>query len=124
MSRKDLQNIKQEAVREALESKWVKDNSDKASDINDKLPDFLKQRPHLARAIQDAPNRYEEAWTLMDALTPKQKTALRTSPAPKKDAPGNPASVPKASGMNQAVDVMSMTDPEFNAWRKSQIKRR
>jgi hypothetical protein len=124
VSRKELTNIKRQAVREVLETTWISSNPEKAADINNKLSEFLKQRPHLARAIEDAPNRYEEAWTLMDALTPKQKQLLRPSPVAKKDAPGNPASVPKAHGINQNIDSFAMDDREFNAWRKSQIKRR
>jgi len=122
--KKGTQKVIREAVRASLEEQWMRQNPEKAADINDKLPEFLKQRPHLARAIEDAPNRYEEAWTLMDALTPKQKAALKPAPAPRTDAPGNPAAVPKAQGMNQSVDVMSMSDSEFNAWRQSQRKRR
>ncbi len=116
--------FKKEVKREVAEEEWVKENPEKVAEINDKLQEFLKQRPNLARAIEDAPNRYEEAWTLMDALTPKQKAALRPSPMQKKEAPGNPGAVPKAAAMNQSVDVMSMTDSEFNAWRNSQRKRR
>ena len=118
------QDFKKEVKREVFETEWIKQNPERVAEINDKLPEFLKQRPHLARAIEDAPNRYEEAWLLMDALTPKQKAALRPAPLPKKDAPGNPGSSPKAAAMNQSVDVMSMTDSEFNAWRQSQRKRR
>ncbi len=124
VSRKELGNVKKQAVREVLEATWISQNPEKAADINDKLAEFLKQRPHLARAIEDAPNRYEEAWTLMDALTPKQKAALRPAPTVKKDAPGSTAALPKAHGMNQSVDVMSMSDADFNAWRQSQRKRR
>jgi len=121
------ENFKQELrmdARKDSEAKWVEQNPERVADINDKLPEFLKQRPHLARAIEDAPNRYEEAWLLMDALTPKQKQALRPSSMQKKDAPGNPGVVPKAAAMNQSVDVMAMNDSEFNAWRQSQRKRR
>jgi len=124
VSRKELGNVKRQAVREVLETTWISQNPEKAADINDKLSEFLKQRPHLARAIEDAPNRYEEAWTLMDALSPKQKALLRPAPLPKRDAPGNPATLPKAHGLNQSVDVMAMSDSEFNAWRQSQRKRR
>lgn len=122
-TKEDLGKVKQQVFREVQESTWIKTNPEKAAEINEKLAEFLKQRPNLARAIEDAPNRYEEAWTLMDALTPKQKAALRPSPI-KKDSPGNPAAVPKAAAMNQTVDVMNMTDSEFNAWRQSQRKRR
>jgi len=124
VSRKELVNVERRAVQKVLETTWIAQNPEKANDINDKLSEFLKQRPHLARAIEDAPNRYEEAWTLMDALTPKQKAALRPAPLVKKDAPGNPAALPKAHGINQNADVMAMDDKEFNAWRQSQRKRR
>ena len=123
-TREELGKSEQKIIRSVEERSWIKNNPEKTAEINEKLQEFLKQRPHLARAIEDAPNRYEEAWTLMDALTPKQKTALRPPVTAKKDAPGNPAGMPKAAGMNQGVDVMSMNDSEFNAWRQSQRKRR
>ncbi len=123
-TRQELGMAKHEVIREVDERTWKRDNPEKLAEINDKLQEFLKQRPHLAAAIDGAPNRYEEAWTLMEALTPKQKAALKPAAAPKKDTPGNPAAIPKATAMNQAVDVMSMTDSEFNTWRNAQRKRR
>ena len=117
-------DFKQEVKREFFEDQWKTQNPEKLSEINEKLQEFLKQRPHLVRAIEDAPNRFEEAWTLMDALSPKQKIALRPAATVKKDAPGNPAGMPKAAAMNQGIDVMIMSDSEFNAWRNSQRKRR
>jgi hypothetical protein len=118
------QDFKKEVKREVFEDEWKKHNPEKLAEINENLQEFLKQRPHLARAIEDAPNRFEEAWTLMDALSPKQKVALRPAVTAKKDAPGNPSGMPKAAAMNQAIDVMAMSDSEFNAWRNSQRKRR
>ena len=123
-TREELAKAEQKIVKKVEERTWIKNNPEKAAEVNDKLPEFLKQRPHLAAAIEGAPNRYEEAWTLMEALTPKQKAALKPVAAPKKDAPGNPAGTPKAAAMNQALDVMNMNDSEFNAWRQSQRKRR
>jgi len=118
------QEFKKEVKREVFESEWIKHNPERVEEINEKLPEFLKQRPHLAAAIENAPNRYEEAWLLMDALTPKQKSALRPQATVRKDTPGNPASVPKAAAMNESVDLMAMTDSEYNAWRQSKRKRR
>ncbi len=122
-TKEDLGKVKQQVVRDVEERSWIKANPEKVAEINEKLAEFLKQRPNLASAIESATNRYEEAWELMDKLTPKQKAALKTAPA-KKDAPGNPAAMPKAAAINQAVDVMNMSDSEFNAWRQSQRKRR
>lgn len=122
-TKEDLGKAEQKIVRSVEERTWIRQNPDKVSDINEKLAEFLKQRPHLASAIENAPNRYEEAWELMDKLTPKQKAALRPAP-PRRDAPGNPAAIPKAAAMNQSLDVMSMSDSEFNAWRNSHRKRR
>ena len=122
-TKEDLGRVKQQVIRDVHESNWIKSNPEKAAEINEKLAEFLKQRPNLASAIESAPNRYEEAWMLMDALTPKQKSALRPAPV-KKDTPGNPAAVPKAAALNETVDFGKMTDSEFNAWRQSQRKRR
>lgn len=123
-TREELGKAELKILRSVEERSWIKQNPEKKAEIDDKLQEFLKQRPHLARAIEDAPNRYEEAWTLMDALTPKQKMNLRPAAPAKKDAPGNPTGMPKAAAMNQGIDVMSMNDTDFNAWRQSQRKRR
>ena len=122
-TKEDLGKSQQQIIRAVEERSWIKNNPERAQEVNEKLAEFLKQRPNLASAIEGAPNRYEEAWELMDKLTPKQKAALRPAPL-KKDAPGSPAAVPKAAALNQAVDVMNMSDSEFNAWRQSQRKRR
>ena len=111
-------------MRDAEEKTWIRQNQEKAEIVNEKLTNFLKQRPNLAAAIEAAPNRYEEAWELMDKLSPKQKTALSNPPATKKDTPNSPSGVPKAAAMNQAVDVMNMSESEFAAWRKSKRSRR
>jgi hypothetical protein len=123
-SRSDLGNTKKQILREVDERSWIKENPEKAYEVNERLQEFLKQRPNLAVAIESAQNRYEEAWTLMNALSPKQKAMLKVPVAPKKEAPGSPTAVPKAASMNQALDVMSMSDTEYNAWRKEQRKRR
>ena len=109
-------------LRDVEERSWLKQNPEKAEIVNEKLTDFLKKRPNLARAIEDSTNRYEEAWTLMEALTPKQKAELKKA-APKKETPGSPAAVPKAASINQSVDIMNMSDKEFDEWRKAQRKR-
>ena len=123
-TREDLAKTQEETVRILEERLWIKSNPEKYERINEFLPQFLKQRPNLASAINSASNRYEEAYTLMEALTPKQQQQIKASAAPKKEAPHAPTGVPKAAAMNQAVDVMSMNDSEFLAWRKEQRRRR
>lgn len=123
-TKEDLSCAKEQAKREIKEELWIEKNQEKFERVNEYLPQFLKQRPNLASAINSASNRYEEAYTLMEALTPKQQQQLKTSVSPKKEAPGSPTGVPKAAALNQAVDVMSMSDSEFSAWRQSQKKRR
>jgi hypothetical protein len=58
----------------------------------------------------------------MSALTPRQQNKMKPPPA-KKGAPNSPSAVPKASNFSEAVDVMGMSDAEFNAWRQK-IRRR
>ncbi len=124
-TREDLSRSREETVRDIEERLWVRQNPEKKQKIDEYLPTFLKQRPNLALAINQAPNRYEEAYTLMEALTQKQQTQLRKESAPpKKEAPNAPGGVPKAAALNEAVDVMNMTDTEFYAWRQSKKKRR
>lgn len=117
----DLIRSQEEAIRAVDERLWIRSNPDKYELINEQLPQFLKQRPNLAAAINNAQNRYEEAYTLMTALSPRQQQ--RAAPMPKRDAPLAPSSVPKGAALSQAVDVMSMSDSEYAAWRKSQKRR-
>lgn len=123
-TREDLSNAQEEAIRVIEERLWIKQNPEKYEKVNEYLPQFLKQRPNLAPAINLASNRYEEAYTLMEALTQKQKQQLRPVASAKKETPGAPTNIPKAAAMNQTVDVMSMSDSEFSQWRQSQKKRR
>lgn len=123
-TREDLIRAQEESIRAFEERQWIKTNPDKYERVNQDLPQFLKQRPNLASAINQASNRYEEAYTLMNALTPKQQQQLVKTALPKKEAPNAPGGVPKAAALNEAVDVMSMNDTEFAAWRASRKKRR
>ncbi len=125
-TREDLNRAQQESMRLIEEKLWVKQNPEKYELINEQLPTFLKQRPNLLSAINDSGNRYEEAYTLMTALSPKQQTQLRkdTAPVVKKQAPNAPGGVPKAAALNDAVDIMGMSDAEFSEWRKSKKSRR
>lgn len=123
VTKADLGTTTNEILRQVEERSWIKNNPEKYQKLNENLEQFLKQKPHLAEALKHAPNRWEEAWELMNALTPKQQQQLKNNPV-KKEAPGSPSGVPKAAAINQAVDVMSMTDAEFTAWRQTQKKRR
>jgi hypothetical protein len=123
-TREDLTKSQHEIVRIVEEKSWIKSNPEKFDMVKELLPQFLKQRPNLARAIEEATNRYEEAYTLMVALTPKQQQQLAKPPAPKKEAPNAPGGIPRAAAMNEAVDVMNMSDAEFSAWRATKKKRR
>lgn len=123
-TKEDL-NISQENVLRAVEEKlWIKQNPEKYEKVNEFLPQFLKQRPNLASAISQASNRYEEAFDLMDALTPKQQQKIRTQVQTKKEAPNAPGNVPKSTALKESVDVMGMNDSEFAAWRQSKKKHR
>ncbi len=123
-TREDLVKSQREAIQVIEERAWIRSNPEKFEFVEQHLPQFLKQRPNLKSAIQDATNRYDEAYTLMNALTPKQQTQLAKPAQTKKEAPNAPGGVPKAAALNEAVDVMSMNDTEFAAWRQSKKKRR
>lgn len=111
-----------EVKRDLREEMWAESHKEEMTYVNEHLEDFLKLKPHLAQAIGAANNRYAEAYELMTALTPRQRQEMKQSP--KKAAPKNPTSVPKAAGVQEAVDVMSMSDEEYRAWRQSKRKRR
>ena len=121
-AKQNAQKIKDETMREIEERLWVKANPEKKQMLDEDLAQFLQQRPNLAGAVASASNRYEEAFMLMQALTPKQQAALK--PVAKQQAPGSPQGVPKAAGVNQATDVMQMSDDEYRAWRQTKRQRR
>lgn len=123
-TKEDLTKSQEEAIRIIEEKLWIKQNPEKFEKVQEYLPQFLKQRPNLASAINLASNRYEEAYELMDKLTPKQQRQLEKPLPPKKEAPNAPGGVPKAAALNEAVDVMNMSDSEFAAWRASKKRRR
>ncbi len=106
-----------------MENYWISQNKEKFEYVNEYLPTFLKQRPNLTSAISQAENRYEEAYNLMTALTPKQQADVKKAALPKRDAPNNPAGVPKSTVMQQHEDVMNMSDSEFAQWRAKARRR-
>lgn len=124
VTKAELKKQQVQMMRDVEEKTWIRQNPEKAEVINEKLANFLKRRPNLAAAIEASSNRYEEAWELMDKLSPRQKAVLSSPPATKKDAPNSPSGVPKAAAINQAVEFSDMTDKEFNAWRATKRKRR
>jgi hypothetical protein len=126
-TREEVMASQAQTIRAVEERIWIRQNPEKYERVMGELSTFLKQRPNLARAIEESPNRYEEAYTLMDALTAKQQMQLKKDSVPqekKKPAPNSPGGVPKAAALNDAVDLMSMSDSEFAAWRKSKQKAR
>lgn len=122
VTRADLKQYSLEIERAIEEKSWIKNNPEKAQKVDSNLEEFLRQKPHLAKALKYSPNRYEEAWELMSALTPKQQQQLKPA-TQKREPPGSPNNAPKAAAMNQAVDVMSMSDSEYLSWRKAQKRR-
>jgi len=118
-TKEDLSKLQRDTLRLVEETKWAKDNPDKYQKINEELPNFLKRRPNLAQAIDAASNRYEEAWVLMNALSPRQQQQ-DVNQTKRADSPGSPSGVPKAGALNEAVDLMNMSDDEFNKWRRQQ----
>lgn len=125
-TKEDLSKTQDATIRAIEERLWIKQNPEKYEMVTNQLPQFLKQRPNLASAINMASNRYEEAFELMDKLTPKQQSQLKKESAPvaKKPAPNAPGGVPKSAAMADAVDVMNMSDAEFYAWRQSKKRKR
>jgi|SRR5690606_38842212 len=128
VTREELGKTQFETIRQVREMDWAERNPEKMRIIEQELEDFLKTRPNLAHAIQSSTNRYQEAWDLLSALSPKQrereKEKAKALAAPKKEAPMSPGTIPKAAAMNEAVDLMTMSDDDFIKWRRSVAKRR
>ncbi|MDP2652174.1 MAG: hypothetical protein Q8O94_03490 [bacterium] len=112
--------VQQSTLRQVHESLWLSQNPEKAEYVNEHLEDFLRTKPNLRLAIAESLNRYDEAYTLMTALNPKQKEAPKVA----RKTAGSPVGVPKAAALNEAVDVMSMNDTEYRAWRADRKRRR
>jgi len=110
-------------IRQVEENRWIKEHPELYEQVTDMLPEFLKRRPNLAHAIDGAVNRYEEAFELMDKLTPKEQARLKVAPV-KKSTPGSPVGTPKAAALAETADVMSMNDAEFARWRQSRKRAR
>lgn len=125
ITNEEFEQKKAEIIQKVREETWIENNPEKLAIINERLPEFLQQRPNLKYAIEHSANRYLEAWNLMEALNPKQKEALKQAAVTqKKAAPNSPSSVPKAAALNESINLMNMTDAEYFKWRESQKKRR
>lgn len=121
VTREELGKYQFETIRAVRESDWAENYPERMAIVEAELEDFLKQRPNLGPAINSAPNRYKEAWELMNALSPRKQVAKS---AVSKEAPRSPGTVPKAAALNEAIDVMNMSDAEFRNWAKSKRGRR
>jgi len=114
---------KEEIKRDVREEEWKERNAREAIYVDEHLQELLEEKPHLAYAIANSKNRYQEAWDQLKGHG-KVQTAEKREPVKEIEAPASPASRPKSAGVNQTIDVMGMTDKEFNEWRRKQIKRR
>jgi len=123
VTKADLAKAQKDSVRLSEEQYWIRSNPEKYEYVNENLEKFLKQRPNLTSAIDSAGNRFEEAYTLMNALTPRQQASMQKAAPPKRDAPFSPTGVPKGASLNEAVDVMQMSDKEFGEWRHKARRR-
>lgn len=123
VTREELGKKQKETQRETLrilqEEQWIAQNPERAQRINSELTAFLELRPNLVPAINAKTNRYAEAWELMTKLSPKEQQVQQQKARQKSNAPGSPSAMPKAAAMNDSVDLMSMSDAEFNSWRKN-----
>lgn len=127
-TREDLKLSRAETIRELKEDLWISQNPEKAAYVDENLPKLLKIKPHLAASLKLAQNRYEEAFSFMEAFNPRQApqparkdpAQQQSRPQPRQEAPNSPGGVPKAAALNEAVDFMKMSDSEFNAWRQEQ----
>jgi hypothetical protein len=122
VTREDLGKSQQELLRAVDERNWSSQNPEKAAYVETELEEFLQKRPNLAAAIQNAPNRLQEAYELMSALSARKAKPKASQPS--REAPQSPGTVPKAAALNETVDVMNMSDSDFRNWRQSKRKRR
>jgi len=130
VTRGDLDNQrsvdKAEIIRTVREEEWKEKNTQHAAYIDEHLQDLLDEKPHLAYAISNSKNRYQEAWDQLrgHGKLPVTREEEKREPIKRAVAPNSPANVSKSAGVSQTVDVMNMNDREFAEWRSKQIKRR
>ena len=115
------QSREQELVRKLEERIWSRENHEKKKFVDENLQEFLQTKPNLQSAIADSPNRYEEAYKLMVALSPHKPQSMQA----RERAPvaQSPQSVPKTSAASSGFNLMNLNDKEFNEWRRSQRSR-
>jgi len=123
VTREELGKTKFETLRDMREYDYADKFPDRAKFVEQELEDFLHARPNLAPAIQNSPNRIQEAYELMTALSPKQREREKAASKPNDQVPRSPTSIPKAAALNEAIDVMNMSDNEFRQWRDSKRRR-
>lgn len=121
--RQETNLTKQEIIRDIEERAWQRANPEKYDIVNEKLPKLLKLKPNLAYAIANSLNRYEDAWDMLNAFD-KEQSRPQSRSVQQKNTPGSPSSVPKAAGINETIDVMSMSDKEFAEYRAAKRRRR
>ena len=122
-TRADLGHTQNEVIRIVEERQWIRSNPEKYEHLQAHLEDFLEKKPYLADALRNAPNRWEEAYELMSALSNKERKVVKQQEK-RREAPNAPTSVPKSSGIKETEDIMRMSDKEYNEWRASKRVRR
>jgi len=68
------------AKREILEEAFVQGNPSAYQQVNDYLPELIKQKPWVKDVVENAPNRGQRAWELInDVYMPQQQAKQQKS---------------------------------------------
>lgn len=121
LSKEDFAQMK----REIAEESFKEANPEAIKQINMHLKEIIDQKPWLAQAIEQAPNRYSRAYEIVRDYAPariatqtKADDAKRIVENSKK--PGNPVTVGKPANMNNADYLRSMRGKkEWSETRKA-----
>lgn len=120
--RKSVKSELYQTKREILEEAFVQSNPDAYKQINDDLPELIKQKPWVKEVIENAPNRWQRASELVKDLYHKPELVKKSQAAQKvvenAQKPGSPTTVGK-SATSSKVDYMRSIrgTPEWDQYR-------
>jgi len=96
--------------RVTLEEAFYSSNPEAVRQIEEHLPELMKQKPWIKEAVENAPNRWQRAWELVGDFTPKPAPTPQKSQDARRivdnaQKPGSPAVAGKSATASR-VDYM------------------
>lgn len=109
------QNVAQEMSqfkKETLEEAFVQANPQAYKEVNDYLPELIKQKPWVKDVVENAPNRWQRAHELVNDLYHKPEPIKKSQDAKRivenAQKPGSPTNVGKSATLNKVEYMRSI----------------